>query len=82
MKNGNLYTGITTDVQRRFEEHQHSPKGAKALKGKGPLTLVFQKEIGTRSEASKAEWAVKHLSKDKKESLITHHSLFTSLVDF
>ena len=70
MNSGNLYTGITTDVDRRFEEHQNSPKGARALKGKGPLALVFQKEIGDRSLASKVEYALKHLSKIQKEDMI------------
>ena len=76
MKNGNLYTGITTDVARRFDEHQHSPKGARALKGKGPLTLVFQKEVGNRSMASKIEYAVKKLPKVKKEAMIVDTALF------
>ena len=80
MKNGNLYTGITTDVQRRFEEHCTSPKGARALKGKGPLELVFQVEVGDRSLASKMEWKVKHLSKEKKEKMIMNPTLFRELL--
>lgn len=70
-KNGNLYTGITTDVERRLNEHQSSgPKSAKYLRGKGPLTLVFKEEIGNRSEASIAEAKVKKLSRAEKDSLI------------
>ena len=68
---GSLYTGISTDVQRRFCEHQEGGlKGAKSLRGKGPLTLAFSAEIGDRSLASKLEAKVKKLSKANKESLV------------
>jgi len=67
--NGHLYTGISTDVARRFTEHQ-SGKGAKYLRGKGPLQLVYQKKAGTRSEALKAEIKVKKMSRQAKEQLI------------
>lgn len=64
---GSLYCGIATDVARRFGEHKEgAPKGAKYTRGKGPLELVFQKEIGTRSEASKEELRIKKLSKKAK----------------
>ena len=45
-KGGQLYTGIATNVERRFAEHQ-SGKGSKYLRGKTPLQLVFQKKIGS-----------------------------------
>ena len=64
--NGNLYTGITTDVGRRFHEHQSTAKGSKYLKGKGPLELVLQKKIGSRSLALKVERKVKKFSKIEK----------------
>ncbi len=60
------YTGIATDVIRRISEHEDSPKGAKYLRGKGPLTLVFQREIGNRSLATRVECQVKRLSKEVK----------------
>lgn len=67
---GQLYTGITQDIARRFIEHQEGGnKAAKYLKGKGPLKLVFQQEIGSRSSALKAEIALKKLPKLQKESL-------------
>ena len=67
---GHLYTGITKDVARRFLEHQEGgKKAAKYLRGKGPLKLVFQQEIGSRSYALKAELALKKLPKQQKESL-------------
>jgi len=69
--NKSLYTGITTDVDRRFQEHQsNSPLAAKYLRGKGPLELVFQTEVGNRSKASIAEAEVKKRSKIDKEALI------------
>ncbi|MGL4221519.1 MAG: GIY-YIG nuclease family protein [Shewanella sp.] len=69
--NGQLYTGITTDVARRFNEHQSSsPKAAKYLRGKGPLTLMYQEQVGTRSDALKREIAVKKLSRAQKLGLI------------
>ena len=71
-----LYTGITTDPERRFIEHNCSAetgsKGAKALRGKGPLKLVYQAEIGDRSEAQKMEYKVKQLSKAEKEVLVSN----------
>ena len=70
-----LYTGITTDVSRRFSEHVGSgqgckSKGAKALRGKRPLVLEYSYEVGDRSEASKIEYQVKSLSKNEKEELV------------
>ena len=60
-KNGALYTGITQDVKRRFAEHADGgKKGAKYLRGRGPLELVFQQKIGSRSQALKAEAAGKN----------------------
>ena len=69
-RQGHLYTGITQDVARRFLEHQEGgKKSAKYLRGKGPLKLVFQQEIGSRSTALKAEIALKRMPKQQKESL-------------
>lgn len=69
-RGGNLYTGIATDVERRFAEHQ-ADKGAKYLRGKGRLKLVFKKRIGTHGLALKIERRVKRLPKDKKERLVS-----------
>jgi putative endonuclease len=66
-----LYTGITTDVHRRFAEHRgKGGKGAKYLRGKGPLKLVFKKKTCTRSQALKMESKVKSIKKKEKEKLI------------
>ena len=68
-KDGSLYTGITTDVKRRFEEHKGS-RGSKYLRGKAPLELVLKKKIGNKGLALKIEDRVKKLTKIKKELLV------------
>ena len=68
-RDGSLYTGIATDVERRLGEHADSRKGAKYLRGKAPLTLLFQRQVGDRSLASKVELQVKKLPKRDKSDL-------------
>jgi len=68
-RHGSLYTGIATDVERRFTEHQAN-KGSKYLRGRGPLKLVFKKQIGKKESALKIERRIKKLPKLKKEKLI------------
>jgi putative endonuclease len=67
---GSYYTGIATDVERRIAEHESSPRGAKYLRGRGPLTVVFSKTAGNRSMASRLEFHVKQLDRLGKEALI------------
>lgn len=68
---GTLYTGISTDVARRFAEHQAGgPRGARSLRGRGPLELVYQQVVGDRGAALRLEWRVKRWSRAKKEALI------------
>ncbi|MDQ6997669.1 MAG: GIY-YIG nuclease family protein [Mariprofundus sp.] len=71
---GQLYTGITTDVARRFAAHE-AGKGAKFLRGKGPLALQLQMQVGTHSEALKKELQIKKLSKAAKEQFILQQSI-------
>ena len=79
-KMGHLYTGVTQDVQRRFKEHQkEGGKGAKYLKGKKPLKLVFHKKIGTRSQALKTEAQIKKWPKIKKEALVNNETTLEQL---
>lgn len=76
MANGHLYCGVTTDVERRFAEHcAGGPKGAKALKGKGPLQLAFTYNAGEKSQAMRLEWHIKQWPKARKEALIKGHEL-------
>lgn len=66
---GTLYTGITTNVEKRFTAHS-SGKGAKYTRGRGPLKLVFQEDCGDHSSALKREAEIKKLSREEKEKLI------------
>ncbi len=80
-RNGSLYTGIATDVARRFAEHRkNGGKGARYLRGRGPLRLVFQQAVGSRSLALRLEHRIKRLPKVKKERLVRSRDL--SLVTF
>ncbi|MTH45740.1 GIY-YIG nuclease family protein [Intestinirhabdus alba] len=77
--NDTLYTGITTDVARRYKQHQ-SGKGAKALRGKGELTLAFSARVGDRSLALRAEYRVKQLTRRQKERLVAEGEGFEALL--
>lgn len=67
---GFLYTGITTDIERRFLEHTSGIKGAKFFRSSDPKTLKYVEEHPNRSEASKREAQIKKLSKKQKLELI------------
>ncbi|WP_245579514.1 GIY-YIG nuclease family protein [Aliagarivorans taiwanensis] len=79
-RHGHLYTGITNDVERRFHSHQHASQGAKFLKGKGPLLLVFQQKVGSKSQAARYEYRIKRLPKRCKESLVAGTAALDELV--
>ena len=64
---GLLYTGISNNVPRRFQQHQKGT-GAKALRGKGPLELPC--DAGDRAIASRLEHPVKQLSRQEKLRLV------------
>lgn len=69
--NNSLYTGIASDIQRRFREHvDQKAKCAKYLRGKQPLKLVFQLCVENKSAALKIEAQIKRLTKTAKEDLI------------
>ena len=65
-----LYTGITTDVDRRFEEHASGKKGAKFFNGSPPVPEVYRENDHSRSSASKREAEIKKLSRLDKKTLI------------
>ena len=67
---GTLYTGITTDTDRRIEEHNHSSRGASYTRGRRPVQIVYRQTEYDRSAASQHEWKIKQLSRRRKESLI------------
>jgi len=65
-----LYTGITTDLERRITEHNTSDKGAKYTKARRPVTLVYSEKHADRSSASKREFSIKKMTKSNKQLLI------------
>ena len=67
---GALYTGVALDVARRLAEHEGGGKGAKYLRGRGPLELVLERQVGEKGLALKVERQIKKLSKADKEALI------------
>ncbi|MDW6004579.1 GIY-YIG nuclease family protein [Vibrio mangrovi] len=75
-----LYCGITTDITRRFRQHQCG-QGAKALRGKSPLQLVWSHPVGTHREALQMEARVKRLSKVRKEKIVIKNLLPSQIFD-
>mgnify|MGYP003672652867 CR=1 FL=1 len=70
-----MYTGITINVERRFQEHcdvYHGldSKGAKFFRGHKPIEVVYQEKYNSRSEASRREYQIKSMTKKDKISLI------------
>ncbi|WP_122088783.1 GIY-YIG nuclease family protein [Halalkalicoccus subterraneus] len=68
---GSLYTGYTTDVERRLAEHD-AGKGAKYTSGRTPVSLQYTESFESRSAAMKREYAIKQLSRAEKERLIDY----------
>lgn len=64
------YTGITTDVERRFDEHCSSALGAKYFNGRSPVKVIYQESGHSRSSASKREYEIKRLGRRQKELLV------------
>jgi putative endonuclease len=67
---GSFYTGVTTDIIRRLREHQEG-KASRYTQTRRPVVLVYQEECGTRSQSLARECAVKSLSRQRKEELIS-----------
>ena len=76
-----LYTGIATDVSNRIAQHEEGARGAKCLRGKGPLRLEFNEPVGDRSSALRLEYRVKQLSRQQKEALIRGDQSLSALLD-
>ena len=67
---GSYYTGYTTDIQRRINEHNYSMKSAKYTRSRRPVKLIHEEEYDTLSAALKREHAIKKLKKKQKKSLV------------
>lgn len=66
---GSLYTGYTTDPERRVGEHNDG-EGAKYTRGRTPVELVYTERFESRSAAMSREYAIKQLSRVQKVALI------------
>ncbi|SJN59815.1 GIY-YIG nuclease superfamily protein [Vibrio ruber DSM 16370] len=76
-----LYCGITTDIARRFQQHQCG-RGAKALRGKSPLKLVWSHPVGSHREALRIEAKVKRFPKNRKEKIVLKNLLPSQIFDY
>jgi putative endonuclease len=65
-----FYTGITTDIKRRIDEHNGKDKGAKYTKVRRPVKLVYSSEFPDRSSATKEEMRIKKMTRKQKENLL------------
>ena len=66
-----LYTGITTDIERRLQEHNAGKKnGANYTRGRRPVTLVYQEPASDRASATRREIEIKQLDRVQKQQLI------------
>lgn len=72
---GHLYTGITTNLERRFKEHTSSPKGAKFFRTALPKSMVFSRKFPNRSMALKFEASIKRMSRGQKLELISQSKI-------
>ena len=83
--NNKLYTGITTNIKRRFEEHKQKKQGAKFTKIYKPQKVVLLYETIGRSNAQKLEYRIKKLKKEQKIELIENKNsfklLFNNIID-
>ena len=69
--NGAFYTGVTTDVQRRLDEHAGSaPRGARFTRAFAPVELVYSCLVGSKRLAYRIEYRIKRLSREKKTALV------------
>ena len=68
-----LYTGITTDLIRRFSEHKSGRKGAKYFRSVRPKKIIYSQRCTNRSEATKLEAKLKKLTQKQKYELVKAH---------
>lgn len=68
---GTYYTGITSQLERRLEEHNSSPKGAKYTRNRRPVILVYHETLPDKSSALKRELQIKRLTRAQKSVLIS-----------
>lgn len=67
-----LYTGVTTALERRVEEHNEAKAGAKYTRARRPVRLVYYEPCDDRADACRREFEIKQLSKRQKLALLAH----------
>lgn len=70
-RDGSYYTGITTDIERRINEHNHSTLGSRYTRSRRPVKLCYSEASGSRSAALKRERQIKRLATQQKHQLVT-----------
>jgi len=65
-----LYTGYTTDINKRLREHNETKRGARYTKSRRPVELVYLEEFPDKSSAMKKEWKIKQLSRVEKIKML------------
>tara|TARA_Y100000310_G_C20099923_1_gene542229 strand:+ start:273 stop:563 length:291 start_codon:yes stop_codon:yes gene_type:complete len=73
---GTLYTGVTTDLDRRVNEHNNSKKGAKYTRSRRPVQLIYRTICNNRSDAQKKEYKFKSLKRLEKMKIINEFNLW------
>ena len=72
---GSFYSGVTTELRRRINEHNTSIKGSKYTRARRPVRLVYFDEHKDRSAAQKAESSFRKLNRKQKEALVSERLL-------
>ncbi|MDT8320312.1 MAG: GIY-YIG nuclease family protein [Xanthomonadales bacterium] len=67
---GSLYTGVSTDVARRFAEHRNGSRGARYFNGRRPLEVIYTEGGHSRASACRRESEIKKMSRDRKMALV------------
>src|SRR5438477_12299146 len=71
-RDGTLYTGIATDIERRLAEHRGDGKrGARYLRGREPLEIVYRRRLGERGLALRVEWRLKRRPRADKLAIVS-----------
>ena len=71
-RDGTLYTGITIDVERRLAEHRAGGgRGARYLRGREPLEIVYRRKLGDRGVALRVEWRLKRRPRADKQAIVS-----------
>jgi putative endonuclease len=73
-RSGKLYTGVTTDLERRWREHNGGVQGARYTRADPPQAIVYSEFQPDRSHACKREAAIKKLPRSAKLALVSGYS--------